>query len=208
MAIRILIVTLVLGSAGIYARTLAIERAFTTSTPQLTRLPTAVGRWYSEDIPLSEPVAEVLAADVTLQRVYRHPSGAEALLFVAYFSEQQVNSQIHSPRNCVPGSGWNVVSVEPGFLTLPGGKAPMTTMILQRNDRHKEMIYWFRTRGGTVTGEYALKLDLVRNALARRPTDAAFVRYLSLVEHGEAMRELIAQLDPYLVATLAEVGLE
>jgi EpsI family protein len=207
LARRILIVALVLSGAGIYARTLASQRVAASGMPQLAQLPSQLEHWFSEDLPLSESVAAVLAADATLQRVYRHPSGAEVLVFLAYFAEQQVNSQIHSPRNCVPGGGSNVVTVEPGLLQLAGKTLPMTAMVLEKLGQRQEMLYWFRTRGGTVTGEYALKMDLVRNALARRPTDAVFVRYLAPAEHADAMRALIAALDPHLEAILGGVGL-
>jgi hypothetical protein len=69
------------------------------------------------------------------------------------------------------------------------------------------MLYWFETRSGFVTGEYALKWDLVRNSLARRPTDAVFIRYTAPVEQPAATRRLIAALDDPLHDILGQVGL-
>jgi hypothetical protein len=81
-------------------------------------------------------------------------------------------------------------------------------MSLERRGTQQEMVYWFHTRNGTVTGEYALKWDLVRNALARRPTDALFVRYHAPKKDAQAMYVLMQQLDPSLRQILREVGLE
>jgi hypothetical protein len=38
-------------------------------------------------------------------------------------------------------------------------------------------LYWFETRSGSIRDEYSLKIDLVKNSLLFRPTDAAIVRF-------------------------------
>ena len=156
---------------------------------------------------MSPNIAKVLGADVTLQRVYRNGTQQQVHVYLAYFSRQAVNSQIHSPRHCVPGSGWTIVSTEPSRLSLSGREQPATRMVLERDGATQEMLYWFRTRSGSVTGEYALKLDLVRNSLARRPTDAVFVRFMTRPEDAPAMQELMTSLDQPLETLLGETGL-
>lgn len=208
MAFRILIVAVLVGLGGAYARELSSRRVRVTTMPNFDLVPSNPDGWYSQDFPLPESVAAVLAADQTLQRGYRNAAGNEVWLFLAYFAEQQVNSQIHSPRHCVPGSGWNVASLESRTVQLEQGPLSVACMSLERRGAQQEMVYWFRTRGGTVTGEYALKWDLVRNALARRPTDALFVRFHAQKKDLEAMHQLMRQLDPALNAMLREVGLE
>ena len=207
MAFRILIAALIIAGAGIYARVLEAHRIEAGQPPELGLLPPVLGQWRSEDIPLSPGVAKVLGADVTLQRVYRNATQQQVHVFLAYFSRQAVNSQIHSPRHCVPGSGWTIVSTEPSRLSLPGRKQPATRMVLEREGTTQEMFYWFRTRSGSVTGEYALKLDLVRNSLARQPTDAVFIRYVTRPEDIAAMQELMGSLDEPLEGLLRQTGL-
>ena len=207
MAFRFLIVLLIVAGAGVYARVLEAHRVAAGQPPRLAEIPAAFGDWRSRDIPMSANVAKVLGADVTLQRVYQNSSRQQVELFLAYFSRQAVNSQIHSPKHCLPGSGWTIVSTEPAQLDLPGGTQPATRMILQREGASEEMLYWFRTRSGSVTGEYALKLDLVRNSLARRPTDAVFVRYVAHEKDTGAMRDVMATLEKPLQAVLNEAGL-
>ena len=207
MALRFLIALCIVGGAGVYAHVLEAHRVAAGQAPRLDRLPTAFGDWRSHDIPMSDNVSNVLGADATLQRVYSNASQQQVEVFLAYFSRQAVNSQIHSPRHCLPGSGWTIVSTEPTRLDLPGGAQPATRMMLEREGVSEEMLYWFRTRSGSVTGEYALKLDLVRNSLARRPTDAVFVRYVAHGPDAEAMRHVMATLEPTLNGLLAEAGL-
>lgn len=208
MAARAVILALIIGATGAYAQRVATHSAKVSGVPALADLPRGFDDgWVSVDFPVQQNIAEVLDADVTLHRVYKHRDGRQVTLFVAYFKEQQVNSQIHSPRHCVPGGGWSVASVEQEELHLPTGRLTASRMRIHRNDVEQEMLYWFRTRGGTLTGEYALKWDLIVNSLARRPTDAAFVRLSARLDDGAAMRDLAARLSRPLDAVLTEVGL-
>jgi EpsI family protein len=207
MALRFLIALFIVAGAGAYARVLEANRVAAGQPPRLGALPAAFGDWRSQDIPMSPSVAKVLGADLTLQRVYQNSSRQQVEVFLAYFSRQAVNSQIHSPRHCLPGAGWTIVSTEPTNVDLPGGTQPATRMILQREGVSEQMLYWFRTRSGSVTGEYALKFDLVRNSLARRPTDAVFVRYVAHDKDTAAMRDVMATLEKPLQAVLSEAGL-
>jgi len=207
VAVRTLILTGILLLAGAFARDLEGKRTFSRQLPDLEALPTAFGDWQSEDYPISESVSEVLGADTTLQRRYWTPGGHEVLLFVAYFSQQAVNSQIHSPRHCIPGSGWDIVSMEQASVHPAGRPQPATRMLLSHDNGAYEMYYWFRTRGGVVTGEYALKWDLVMNSLRRRPTDAAFIRYSAAVRDTALMTTVMARLEPDLDRVLNAVGM-
>jgi len=207
MVTRTLIAVLLVGLAGLYARDLSAKRAYSMQLPDLEALPRTLDGWESEDYPIGDEVAEVLAADRTLNRRYSRRDGSQVWLFVAYFAQQQVNSQIHSPRHCLPGSGWKIESNTPVTLSLPGGECRASRMVIRRMDQRAEMLYWFRTRSGIVTGEYSLKWDLVRNSLARRPTDAAFVRYSADMTDEKAMRDLMSELDRSLSGVLGEVGL-
>ena len=157
---------------------------------------------------MDETTAEVLAADATLTRRFRRVDGTAVWLFIGYFAEQQVNSQIHSPRNCVPGGGWKVVTTENTAIQLTNGEPqPATLMRTRRNELSQDLYYWFATQGGTVSGEYALKWDLVKNSLARRPTNAAFVRYTAATADSAAMLEVMSLMDDPLDEMLATVGL-
>ncbi len=208
MAVRALIVVLILAGAGIYARALEDHHARVATLPDLARLPRQIDGWVGEDYSLTDPVAAVLGADTVLFRLYRRPEdGASVWLFLAYFKQQAVNSQIHSPRNCVPGSGWTVQSVKPVHLELGGAGQDARRMVIEKNGQEQEMLYWFRTRGGDLSGEYRLKWDLVLNSLRGRPTDAAFIRYNASERDRDALREFMTSMRQPLNGVLGQVGL-
>ena len=207
MVARYLVAIAVIGLVGAYAGELRAHRPRSGALPALERLPREMSDWQSEDITMDRESAKVLAADASLHRCYRNSGGMEVWISLDYFSQQQVNSQIHSPRNCIPGGGWTVTSIEQRRLELAGGAHTATRMTITRNGNDQELWYWFRTRGGTVSGEYALKWDLVKSSLARRPTDAAFLRYNAQRSDSTALRQFIALIEPQVDQILGEVGL-
>lgn len=149
----------------------------------------------------------MLAADAMLQRLYRRTDGAQAWLFLAYFAQQQVNSQIHSPRHCIPGGGWRVAFIRQEEIDVAGERRPATRMRVMNDQGAQDVLYWFSTRGGITSGEFALKWDLVKNSLAGRPTDALFVRYNAAVADSAALAEMMGLLEGPLDQLMAEVGL-
>jgi EpsI family protein len=208
MAIRALILILVMGAAGVYAQVLGGRRVESGALPDLRGIPAQIDGWMSEDFEMTESSTAVLGADEYLNRRYEDSRGAQVWVFMAYFREQQVGSQIHSPRNCVPGSGWEVRSLSRQKLLLGGVDQSAQQMMIERSGQRQEMLYWFRTRGGTMTGEYALKWDLLRNSLLGRPTNAVFVRFSAIESDADAMRDLLARLDEPMGRVLAEVGIQ
>ncbi|MFZ5980560.1 MAG: exosortase C-terminal domain/associated protein EpsI [Candidatus Zixiibacteriota bacterium] len=125
----------------------------------------------------AEDSYDILKADTTTLRHYYDSLDNQYWLFIAYFSSQKYGSQIHSPKHCLPGGGWKIMSLEP--FELKTGNGPSKTinrLLIAENDRRQLMLYWFETRGGTIRNEFALKWDLMRNSLLLRPTDAAIVR--------------------------------
>src|SRR4051794_13607360 len=88
-------------------------RAWVTVSPAapsrkpLTDFPSEIETWsMSGNSSLSDEVAAVLKADDYLLRQYRNQDGKSADFFVAYYKTQRAGESMHSPKNCLPGSGW------------------------------------------------------------------------------------------------------
>jgi len=208
MVIRALIAILILGSSGLYASMLGRGRVLVTQLPALDQLPAEIADWRSQDLETSDVTARVLDADRTLHRVYRRIDGVDVYLFVAYFADQQVNSQIHSPRNCIPGGGWRVHSLEKCVLPLGGSRQPAAHMQIHRKGQSQNIFYWFTTHSSETGNEYALKWEQVKNSILRRPSNAAFIRYSAPTADSSALHELMTLLDAPLTRILGEVGLQ
>lgn len=143
--------------------------------PSLAQFPAAVGAWEGRDAPPFEPrVLALVGVDDYLFRIYR---SRNALLgfYVGYYRSQRHGDSIHSPMNCLPGAGWQPVSME--RLTL-GHAAPWTVnkVIVEKDGGRQLVLYWYQTRNRVVASEYWSKAFLVVDALASGRSDAALVR--------------------------------
>lgn len=165
---------------GIYVHVLRYTRVVVPEPVNLAQLPLNCGDWRLEQsIGLGQATEEILQSDQHVWRKYVNSDGRSLGLFVAYFKDQKYGAQIHSPIHCVPGGGWKIVDRGSYSLAVqqPVPRVFKVNKMLNSNGRyHEVMLYWFWTRSGIITSEYQLKLDLAKNALFRKPTDAAIIR--------------------------------
>jgi EpsI family protein len=180
--------------------------------PQHTELrffPTVLGEWTGSDVALSPGELAVLGPGDFLLRDYARGTDEPINLFIAYYPSQRSGDTIHSPRNCLPGSGWT--PLKSGLATLyPPGQKPLTVnrYIVENGDARMLVLYWYAAHGRTVTNEYVAKLFVVADAIRLNRTDGALIR--AAVAFGKDSDESLAEkqadefverlsplLDPY-----------
>ncbi|MBM3774776.1 MAG: EpsI family protein, partial [Acidobacteria bacterium] len=185
------------------------EDAALKSRP-LSGFSTGLGDWrFEREIPLEPEVVEVLRADDTLNRLYSKP-GAAAGLFVAWFRTQRHGQAPHSPKNCLPGSGWIPSSSGVLELAVPGEPRPIriNRYLVSRGDERSLVLYWYQTPNRVIASEFAAKFWLVADSIRHRRSDTALVRVvipLSGIGDREAeelgadlVRRLLPNLRNYL----------
>ena len=75
----------------------------------LETIPKQIGDWTGRDgARLSQAEEDVLRATSYLKRDYSREDGAAADVFLAFYSMQEAGEAMHSPKNCLPGSGWEI----------------------------------------------------------------------------------------------------
>ena len=169
--------------------------------PQFSRIPFQLDGYSGEERRFPSGDYEVLKADTSTLRLYHSRAGADTWLFVAYFSSQKYGSQIHSPKHCLPGGGWQIAQHDNVSMPITReGPITVNRMLITNGNERQLMFYWFETRSGTITNEFGLKFDLARNSLLLRPTDAAFVRYTVPIEPGESIKGVTAEAMDFLTA--------
>lgn len=160
---------------------------YSTSTPEmdltaapLSSFPTTVEGWSRiGEYPTEKEVQDVLRATDTLNRSYASPEGGRgANLFIAFFKSQKTGAAPHSPKNCLPGSGW--APSESGMVTfdVPGWQEPITVnrYIVARGDQKTLVLYWYQTAHRVIASEYLAKVWLVLDSLRYRRSDTSLVR--------------------------------
>jgi EpsI family protein len=189
---QILTLVLVLHSVAFYSLSSA-ERTITTAP--LTNIPSQFGPWTKiGEFPIDPEVQAVLRADDTVNRSYAGPSGESASLFVAFFKTQTAGKSPHSPKHCMPGSGWSPASS--GFLkvNVPSRPDPIEVnrYVIARGEQKSLVLYWYQSSGRVVASEYWSKFYLVLDSIRHRRSDVAMVRVIVPVRTDEAAAEKAA----------------
>lgn len=179
------VVVLIGGAAGNTFRFTSVKP---TETVSFAEIPMIADPFTGAEHFFDSVSYEVLQADTSTLRYYTDAGGGGYWLFVAYFASQKYGSQIHSPKHCLPGSGWRIDSNQPYTLSLPGGIVRETNrLVISDNTSRQLMLYWFETRSGAIRSEFGLKFDLVKNALTFAPTDAAILRLTVPMESDDTI---------------------
>jgi EpsI family protein len=172
-----LIISLLLAALIAYTYALRYRDLESPPVPPLDSIPTEIGAFRGTNETEDPQALKVLGADATLFRTYRSGTGRVAWLFIGYFGTQHENSQIHSPKHCYPGSGWNILEESSTRIALGDGEIPAMSLVISDGVRTHYVLYWFSSAGGIITNEFALKWNQMKNSLLARPRATAFVRF-------------------------------
>ncbi len=148
-------------------------------SPPLSTLPLTLGSWqYFQDYDVDQETRDILKADDLLLRGYTDPaSGRAGTIFVAAFRSQRNGKAPHSPKNCLPGSGWTQLSSDLYPIEV-GNSEPIVVnrYIVQHGDEHSLVMYWYQSRDRVVASEYTAKFWVMADAIHLNRTDTALVR--------------------------------
>lgn len=163
----------------------------------LNQLPDTIEGLTGTDLPISASVLEVLGKGVFLNRTYHLGDSnrvAPIGLFIGYFPTQRSGQSIHSPQNCLPGSGWTFESSGTTELIDPQGKpATVGEYIISNGVYRQEVLYWYQTQGKAIANDYAAKAQMLVNSILYSRTDAALVRVTTPVLNGETTAQAHAR---------------
>jgi EpsI family protein len=152
----------------------------------LRELSYTLGNWKGEERPLqSQIVQAVMVSDYT-NRVYFNPADVPVQLYIGYYASQRTGDTIHSPKNCLPGAGWDPIRSEYVRISLRDGRQIVVNEYVIQQDQNKQLVfYWYQGRGRIIASEYAGKFWMVADAIYRNRTDGALVRLTTPLNDGE-----------------------
>src|SRR5579862_7924131 len=153
----------------------------------LDQTPPTLGSWkMGQDLAIDPEIREQLNADDLINRTYTDGNQG-ASLFVAAFRSQRMGKAPHSPKNCLPGSGWEPLSS--GEISIDVGEpAPIVVnrYIVTHADQRSLVLYWYQSRDRVVAGELKAKFWVMADAIRLNRTDTALVRVIVPVVNGDA----------------------
>ena len=125
---------------------------------------------------LSENVIKVLMPTDYLSRRYVAGDGTAVDMYLSYFDGQPESGRIHSPKHCMPGSGWFEMSSNRTTLELGGEKVKLVRAVYAMGEQRELIYYWFDMRGQTMSDEYSLKLAEITGSMFHSRRDQSFIR--------------------------------
>jgi len=176
MMTRILVLAVLLFGAAAGRHAVIDRRPVQIPGVALNQLSTTLGDWQSTgDVPFSASIETLLGTDEYVNRSYRSARGSVGL-YVGYYRAQRQGAAIHSPLNCLPGAGWQPISLE--RVPLGGSAAIVNRVMVQKGGTRQAVYYWYQSRDRVIASEYWSKFYLVADALRTGRADTALVRVM------------------------------
>lgn len=159
------------------------------SRSPLNSFPHSWGGWTSKDVVLEPDVRDVLGPGDFLLRSYNNAASDKGVnLFIAYFPSQRTGDTIHSPKNCLPGSGWTPVESDRILIDVRG-HAPFLAnrYVIAQGQKRQLVLYWYWAHNRAVASEYAAKFYLISDSIRMHRTDGSLVRVTTPIAENESL---------------------
>jgi len=147
------------------------------------QFPNHFGEWVGRRERLDAIYLDALGLDDYVLADYQGPDGVPINFYAAYYQMQDLTRAVHSPRDCIPGGGWEIQRLERRTFPATGG-APafaVNRAIIQLGASRQIVYYWFQQRGRRLTSDFFVRWYLLWDALLRHRTDGALVRFVAAV---------------------------
>jgi EpsI family protein len=188
--VRYAVTGLFLAAAYVLLHSVTLGEAVFQHRP-LSQIPFTVANWKGTDVPIAPEVLQATGVSDHANRVYVSDRTSPIQLYVGYYGSQKTGDTIHSPKNCLPGSGWDPVRSGFTSIPIPGRPAIVVNEYVVQRDAQKQLVfYWYQGRGRVIASEYAGKMWMVADALSRHRTDGALVRLVTPINDDEAAARL------------------
>ena len=185
-SVRLWITAGMLAGATLLLHTVSHGETVVARQP-LREIPNSLGGWNSQEQPLEERIVQAVGVSDYTNRIFYNQVAPPVQLYVGYYASQRTGDTIHSPKNCLPGAGWDPVHSGYTTISLQGGRQIIVNEYVIQQGLNKELVfYWYQGRGRIIASEYAGKFWMVADAISRNRTDGALVRLVTPMNDAEA----------------------
>jgi EpsI family protein len=172
---RFLVMNVLLASMGLYMGfhtdlEVPIARSFEEFPPS------HAGWRMAGQATLADNVLRILKPSDYLSRRYVGLDGVMVDMYLSYFDGGPDSGGIHSPKHCLPGSGWSELSSDRIVMELGGEPINLVRAVYGHGEVRDLVYYWFTMRGKTMSDEYSLKAAEIVGSMFHRRRDQSFIR--------------------------------
>jgi len=151
------------------------QRAMPLAAPLSSIIPTLDG-YAVRDLHIGDEERRIAGMSDYIARAYMVDSVQAFQTLVSYYERQGQGKTIHSPRNCLPGAGWEVLRSGTRTVVADGESHDVNYYVLKNGRATDVVYYWYQGRGRVVASEYGVKWNLLRDAAMLGHTEEALVR--------------------------------
>jgi EpsI family protein len=172
---RFVLIVLLL-TATLVASALGDRRRADALAAPLETIPPSIAGWTQTGSgQLSARVLSKLLPTSYLSRGYQ--KGSQQMgLFIAFYAQQRAGESMHSPKNCLPGSGWEIWKQDSALIPVKGNEFRVNKYSIQNSGQRMLIFYWYQSGRRIIASEYLGKILLVRDALMDGHTAGSIVR--------------------------------
>lgn len=185
----------ILGVGAVFGTGISLQRAMPLRAPLASAIPAALDGFTGRDIRLADAEAQVAGVSDYLLRDYSVSDSASTAfsVYVGYYESQTQGRTIHSPKNCLPGAGWEALASTVAEVPGPSGPVTVNRYMLQRGTLRAVVLYWYQGRGRVEANEYRVKWHLLWDAAVTQRSDEALVRIVVPFERDEDAAVALAE---------------
>jgi EpsI family protein len=187
---RVLTAVLLLQAVLFYA--VASRAEIVPAMAPLSTFPGFLPGWRMvRDIPIDDETQQILKADDILNRVYVDDANTDAAyFFVAFFKTQRSGQAPHSPKNCLPGAGWEPLEMARITIPVDGRSTPIDAnrYVVAHGEEKSVVLYWYQSHERIIASEYKARIYLVADAIRYRHSDTALVKVVIPVQNNDIHR--------------------
>jgi EpsI family protein len=114
-------------------------------------------------------------------------------VYVGYYDYQVQGKTIHSPKNCLPGAGWETLQGGTSTVDVSGKPYAINRYLLANKGTQALVYYWYQGRGRIEASEYKVKLNLLADAALHGRTEEALVRIVIPIDTRGIKRDANAE---------------
>jgi len=161
----------------------------------LSTLPTTVQGFTGRDIEVPPEQRAIAGMSSYVMRIFEEPkqAGGRAFsVYVGYYESQIQGKSIHSPKNCLPGNGWEPISAGTTAIPVGSGSVAVNRYLLGKESQTALVYYWYQGRGRIAANEYKVKWNLLQDKALRGRSEETLVRIVVPYTGSAAMADSLA----------------
>ena len=173
-------------------------------TVDIKQFPKTIGKWRSEDLPITDDEYAILETRNAFVRRYSRDGGPNVYLFIVYSQNNRKVS--HPPEVCYIGGGVTVVNNTRDTIEVPVQNLVIRTnkLLLEFKNFQQLAVYWFKVGDSFTSNYWKQQFLIAAKTLLGKPSSSALIRISAdvngddLARSNQSIKEFAQEIVPFL----------